>query len=184
MNNINWQTVSAIVSAIFAAIAAGISIYTVRRTLWLSALVALEQRFSQISHAKIDDPDSWESICKDATLSNPAKHLVFETFQFYHQAFVLYRRRAIKKADYDCWFDRMKSDIENIASYRKWWKEDQHVFHSSWNKEFVAQVNAEIESVEKANSTESHLPNLTAESGTLNQSQIQATKTVETLKNV
>ena len=150
MNNINWQTVSAIVSAILAVFAAGISIYTVRRTLWLSALVALEQRFSQISHAKIVDPDSWESICKDETLSNAAKHLVFETFQFYHQAFVLYKRGAIKQIDYACWSERMKSDMKNFSSYRKWWKEDQPVFHGSWNKEFVAEVNAEIE---RANST-------------------------------
>ncbi|HEX8203494.1 MAG TPA: hypothetical protein VF590_23665, partial [Isosphaeraceae bacterium] len=66
----------------------------------LKALIALEQRFAQINYAKISDPNSWESIRHAERLSDPAKHLVFETFQFYHQAFLLHKRRAISNADY------------------------------------------------------------------------------------
>ena len=81
----DWQTSAAIASALSAIVALGVAVYTVRRTLWISAVVALEQRFSQINHAKIINPDAWDSIRHDQSLSDTAKHLVFETFQLYHQ---------------------------------------------------------------------------------------------------
>ncbi|MEN9664269.1 MAG: hypothetical protein RLZZ326_632, partial [Planctomycetota bacterium] len=78
---IDWQTSAAIASALAAILAAAIAVYTVKRTLWLSAMVALEERFAQINHAKIAEPSAWESIVDAGALSDRAKHLVFETFQ-------------------------------------------------------------------------------------------------------
>lgn len=148
MHNINWQTVAAITSAFTAVAAVGLSLYAVRRTLWLSALVALEQRFAQINHAKIVDPESWESICNDNQLSKPAKHLVFETFQFYHQAFILYERRAIKASDYSQWHLRLHSDLSLYPAYRQWWSNDQARYHRAWDKGFISRVNEIIKEVE------------------------------------
>lgn len=135
-----WQTSAAIASALAAIVALGVAVYTVRRTLWISAVVALEQRFSQINHAKIINPDAWDSIRNDQTLSDTAKHLVFETFQFYHQAFVLHHRGALADEDYRQWGNRLATDLKEFASYRAWWISDQKRFHSAWNPAFVSHV--------------------------------------------
>ena len=139
---LDWQTIAAIISAVTTVLAAGIAIYAVRRTLWLNALVALEQRFAQINHAKIADPESWESITRGAEFSNAAKHLVFETFQFYHQAFMLHCRGAIADVDYQVWGKRMERDLQLFSSYRAWWKSEQPKFHTAWDEQFVRRVDA------------------------------------------
>ena len=134
------QTLAAVASAIAAIVAAAIAVFAVRRTLWLSAMVALEGRFAQINHAKLTWPDDWISI--DAgELSDGAKHLVFETFQFYHQAFLLCRRRAISAADYRYWGKRLEIDLQRYPAYGKWWNEDEREFHNAWDDRFVAEVN-------------------------------------------
>ena len=136
-----WQTSAAIASALAAIVALGVDVYTLKRTLWISALVALEQRFSQINHAKIINPDAWDSIRYDNDLSDTAKHLVFETFQFYHQAFLLHKRKAMAPGDYKQWSNRLATDIREYHSYRVWWLKDQKRFHSSWDEDFVKYVN-------------------------------------------
>lgn len=137
----DWQTSAAIASALAAIAALGVAVYTVKRTLWISAVVALEQRFSQINHAKIINPNAWDSIHHDQELSDIASHLVFETFQFYHQAFVLHKRKAMAPADYNQWSSRLATDLKEFKSYRDWWQRDQKRFHSSWDADFVRHVN-------------------------------------------
>ncbi len=137
----DWQTSAAIASALAAIVALGVAIYTVRQTLWISAVVALEQRFSQINHAKIINPNAWDSIRHDQELSDTAKHLVFETFKFYHQAFLLHKRKAMAPGDYKQWSSRLATDIGEYHAYRVWWLEDQKRFHSSWDQGFVKYVN-------------------------------------------
>jgi hypothetical protein len=140
MADLDWQTVAAVASAAVAVLAAWISYYTVRKTLWLSALTALEQRFSQINHAKIADPTAWDAILSEKNLTGAAKHLIFETFQFYHQAFLLHQRKAIADDDYRCWELRLKDDLLRYPSYRKWWNEDQSIYHTSWDAAFISTV--------------------------------------------
>ncbi len=140
------SVLAAIASALAAIIMLWIAIYTVRRTLWMSAVVALEQRFSQINHAKIINHDAWDSILNDKDdLSEMAKHLVFETFQFYHQAFVLRKRGALAAEDYSQWNDRLGTDLKEFHSYRSWWISDQKKFHDSWDDDFVLHVNKLVE---------------------------------------
>ena len=142
MLKIDWQTVATLVSAGAAIIAAGLTIYTVRKTLWMSALIALEERFSRINHAKIANPEAWESILQAGELAGTAKHLVFETFVFYHQAFLLHKRRAISDIDYSIWSERMEKDLELFVNYRKWWESDLSAFHTAWDQEFIKKVNS------------------------------------------
>jgi hypothetical protein len=137
----DWQTSAAIASALAAIVALGVAIYTVKRTLWISAVVALEQRFSQINHAKIINPNAWDSIRHDQELSATATHLVFETFQFYHQAFVLHKRKAMAPGEYKQWSSRLATDLREYHTYREWWLKDQKRFHSSWDADFVEYVN-------------------------------------------
>ena len=144
---LDWQTSAAIASALAAILAAAIAVYTVKRTLWLSAMVALEERFAQINHAKIAEPSAWESIIDAGTLGDRAKHLVFETFQFYHQAFLLRQRHAISAADYKYWGNRLETDLATFPAYRDWWEQDQPVFHSAWDKRFVEHVQETIRKV-------------------------------------
>lgn len=147
----DWQTSAAIASSLSAIVALGVAVYTVRRTLWISAVVALEQRFSQINHAKIINPDAWDSIRHDQKLSDTAKHLVFETFQFYHQAFVLNTRGALSPQDYNQWGNRLATDIKEFKSYRDWWLNDQKRFHSAWDPKFIQLVTQHINAVNSLN---------------------------------
>lgn len=141
MNTINWQTVAAIISAVAACAAVGLWVLSTRKTLRLSALVSLEQRFAQLNHAKIQDSKAWESIL-DTQLTETAKHLVFETFQFYHFAFHLHDQDVIRDGDYSMWRKRMETDLENFSAYRQWWRADQRKFHSAWNERFVAEIDS------------------------------------------
>jgi hypothetical protein len=120
-------------------------------------MLALEVRFAQINHVKIEEPSAWESIVDAGTLSESAKHLVFETFQFYHQAFLLRQRHAISAADYKYWGKRLETDLATFPAYRDWWEQDQPVFHSAWDTRFVEYVQETIRKVKaearsKANS--------------------------------
>lgn len=106
----------------------------------IEALLALDSRFNAINHAKITQPDAWEFIRNEnmgpITLRNPndpgarvqarrsATHLAFETFQFYQQAFVLHKRKAIDDEDYDLWNIRRQSDLATYRYYRAWWRNE------------------------------------------------------------
>jgi hypothetical protein len=135
-----WQTAAAIASALAAIAAIVVAVYTVRRTLWISAVIALEERFSRINHAKITNVSAWKSICDDDKLSDTATHLVFETFQFYHQAFVLHKRRALAPEDYEQWHNRLSADIKTFRAYRRWWLSEQKSFCCAWDADFVTLV--------------------------------------------
>lgn len=98
----------------------------------IQALLALESRFNAINHAKITKPDAWECIENKANEPIPsqkqkdsgADHLTFETFQFYQQAFVFHKRKAIDDEDYEIWNIRLKSDLATYHYYRAWWRNE------------------------------------------------------------
>src|SRR4051794_77728 len=103
MPPIDWNALSATGGVASALIA----VWALNRTVRLSALSALEQRFSQINVQKMSQPHAWDDIFKLEAVKGAAAHLIFETFQFYHHAFLLRKDRWISERQFQPWRARL-----------------------------------------------------------------------------
>lgn len=150
MNNDVWSLIAALVSAAAAVVAALVAIITLRNTAQLAAMTALEQRFSAINHVKIANPQLWESLHSSSVITGAAAHLVFETFQFYHQAFFLRQEGTMTQEQFDQWERRLLTDIRRFKAYRQWWSTEQPEYHACWNEQFIKRVEAAMEEIQQA----------------------------------